>query len=187
MKQQLLKVDLCVMRWVEAENKRRKALTVEDKEEEGFEPTRTSIVPSLVTADEQAVVLTRLVEAFPHGSQCKGATIKDLRTVLTRERSAQKKKVEQGKEKAATATAIKGNTLGTASNILGDAIEVEIMDEPAPIASMGATATATATSATPATPASVPVQQWLPVKAFDFDDFLTVEQSLAVKNPPSEG
>ena len=31
MKQQLLKVDLCTLRWVESENRRRKVMTVDDK------------------------------------------------------------------------------------------------------------------------------------------------------------
>ena len=184
MKQQLLKVDLCVLRWVESENRRRKAMTVDDKKDEGFEATRTAAVPSLVISDEQAKVLCRLVDAFPHGNLCKGATIKDLRGVLARERLSQKKKVEQGREPPKTIAKSSGSCTTSVSDALAKGIEVEILED----ATAASTANVGSSAPVGDHPAVVlvPTQQWQPVKAFDYDDFRTLEQSLAAKNALSE-
>ena len=104
--------------------------------------------------------------------------------MLARERLSQKKKVEQGREPPKTIAKSSGSYTTSASDALAKAIEVEILED-ATAASTENVGSSAPVGDHPAT-VLVPTQQWQPVKAFDYDDFRTLEQSLAARNALSE-
>jgi hypothetical protein len=94
--------------WVDAENRKRKALTVEEKREEGIDG-----LPPFDPKEEMQKLLRRLCEdAFPSVG-CKGADIGSLRKIIVAER---KKRMKASEELQAKAPAVLTTSLSGVSD-----------------------------------------------------------------------